>query len=210
MPDLCTTPLCQSRPAPRRAADGLRVCTPEVDAFRDHLVEIPDLWAPFCEPEALMPARSADGGRAAPGIAQSAPLNLTVVAMHDVRTSWAEPGDLINPQRALAEIVVRALQDSTGTHSPISSYGVWNSCRILRQPRLTWWALAQDWAGLMCWTVKLVHDQLAAMTPGARGARSVGTHDCGGRLQPTLSGALCGRCGELVSGFALIELGSAS
>lgn len=204
MSDLCTTPACQQRPTPRWAAEGLRVCQPDADTFRDHCTEIPRLWEQFLGDDALLPVKGGSGGRAAPGISLSAPVNLTVLAMRDVRTSWAEPGDLLNPQRALSEIVVRALQDSTGTHQPADQYGVGGCCQILGNSKLTRWVLAQDWAGLMCWTVKLVRDQLAGLAGEPR-QRPVGSHGCGGRLWPTPSGARCAGCGENVGGFDLMK-----
>lgn len=201
--DPCIHPVCQPRPAPRPAAEGTRICQPHTTQFFDHATAIPDLWEQFLDDDALLPGKGT-GGRAAPGIALSAPLNLTVLSMRDVRTSWAEPGDLLNPQRALAEIVVRALLDSTGTHGPIGRYSVRWSCQILGGSKLTYWTLAQDWAGLMCWTVGLVYQQLAGLA-GEHRPRSVGScPECTGRMWPIPTGARCGTCSHTVGGFDLL------
>lgn len=208
MTDLCITPACQRRAEPRPAADGLRVCQSETDLFLAHCTAIPGLWAPYSDDDALFPTKR-DHGRAAPGIVSSSPIDLTVSAMRDIRTSWEQEGDLINPQRALAQIVARALYDSSGQHVHPERYPVAESCRILGRSRLTRWALAQDWAGLMVWTVKLVRDQLA-MLGGERRARPVGQHDdCGGRLWPSPAGARCSGCGHEIGSVDLIRLGLA-
>jgi len=200
---LCTHPDCAPRPTPRPAADGTRVCQPHTDQFLGHCTLIPDLWAPFLDDDALIPVKSG-GGRAAPGIALSAPINLTVFAMLDPRTSWAEPGDLLNPPRALGEIAAQALLDATGQLRSIGGFSVAESCQILGRSQLTRWALAQEWAGRMCWTVGLVYQLLAGLS-GEHRPRAVGDcPDCPGRLRPIPTGARCGACGHTVGGFQLL------
>lgn len=203
MSDLCVTPTCARYATPRYAADGYTVCRRDADELRNHCTEIPDLWAPFETLAALLPPRG-DIGRPTPGINQSVPLNLVVAAMHDPRTSWAEPGDLLNPQRALAEIVVRVMADGAGKVVQPADVTVVESCRVLGTGKLHRWALAQDWAGLMVFTVKLVRDQLAGLG-GEHRPRPVGTCSaCRGRLWPTSTGARCGGCGVELGGFVLL------
>ncbi len=192
---------------PHHPADGHTVCQIDADRFRQHCVDIPDLWAPFTTLGALLPRRG-ETGRTAPGAHSTAPIDLTVAAMHDPRTSWAEPGDLLNPALALGQVVVRVMAEGTGKTVTAAEYTVADSCRILGASRLTRWALAQDWAGLMCWTVKLVRDQLA-MLGGEHRPRPVGAcinPECDGWVWPTATGARCGRCGVSFQGMDLVRL----
>jgi len=202
--DPCIHPVCQPRPAPRPAAEGTRICQPHTTQFLDHCTALPDLWSGFAHDDALLPVKGGSGGRAAPGIALSAPINLTVLAMRDVRTSWSEPGDLLNPMRALGEIAARILLDATGRERGVGTFSVYESCEILGRSKLTFWALAQDWAGLMCWTVGLVHQQLAGLS-GEHRPRPVGScPECTGRMWPIPTGARCGTCSHTVGGFELL------
>ncbi|ACU39423.1 hypothetical protein Amir_5607 [Actinosynnema mirum DSM 43827] len=167
---------------------------------------IPDLWAPWCGSQALLPRRSAGGGgRRGPGFASAPPVDLALVAMRDVRTSWSEPGDLLHPQRALAEVAAKVLAEGAGTVRALASLGVAESCEVIGRGRLHRWALAQNWAGAACLTVRLVRQQLGALDHEPR-PRPVGFCDCGGALWLTGATVTCRTCRTERSGFGLLGL----
>jgi hypothetical protein len=200
----CTTPTCAARTTPPYAADGCTVCARCIDRLREHCLEIPALWEPWTRMSALLPARSA--GPRAPGIALSAPVNLTTLAMLDPRTSWEEQGDLLNPAIALGEVTARVLRDGAGRVVDPTRIGVGYSCGVLGRGHLHRWALAQEWAGLMCWTVRLVRDQLGALAQEQR-PRPVGVCEgCGGWLWVSGVSVVCRNreCGVELSGFELV------
>jgi hypothetical protein len=177
-----------------------------VDRLRTDCSEIPDLWEPWTYTSALLPTKGAAGPRA-PGIALSAPGNLTAIVMRDPRTSWSERGDLLNPQRALAEITVRVLADGAGRTVGASGVSVAESCAVLGRGKLHRWALAQEWAGLMCWTVRLVRDQLGGLAHEHR-PRPVGVcGGCGGPVWVSGASVVCRNreCAVERSGFELLE-----
>lgn len=201
----CLTPTCAARPNPPAAADGAQVCPRCVDRLRTDCSEIPDLWAPWTTTGALLPVKGAAGVRA-PGIALSAPGNLTAIVMRDPRTSWSERGDLLNPQRALAEVTVRVFADGAGRAVDAAWVSVAESCAVLGGGKLHRWALAQEWAGLMCWTVRLVRDQLGGLAHEHR-PRPVGVCEgCGGPLWVSGAAVVCRTqtCAVERSGFELL------
>lgn len=201
----CTTPPCAARPNPPLAAEGAQVCPRCVDRLCTDCSEIPDLWEPWTFTSALLPVKG-DAGPRAPGIALSAPGNLTAIAMRDPRTSWSERGDLLNPQRALAEVTVRVLADGAGRTVGAAWVSVAESCAVLGRGKLHRWALAQEWAGLMCWTVRLVRDQLG-MLAGEQRPRPVGVcGKCSGPMWVSGASVVCRTpsCGSERSGFELL------
>jgi len=201
----CLAPTCAARPTPPLAADGALVCQRCIERLRTDCSEIPDLWAPWTYTSALLPAKGASGPRA-PGIALSAPGNLTAIVMRDPRTSWSERGDLLNPQRALAEVAARVLADGAGRVVDQVRISVLESCATIGRGHLHRWAIAQDWAGLMCWTVRLVRDQLGALAHEHR-PRPVGVCDgCGGPVWVSGVSVVCRnrQCATERSGFELL------
>lgn len=201
----CTTPTCAARNTPPYVADGCMVCPRCVDRLRTDCSEIPDLWEPWTHQSALL-ARASTSDPRAPGIALSAPGNLTAIALMDPRTSWEERGDLLNPQRALGEVAALVFSDAMGEQRDLRLISVAESCRVLGTGQLHRWALAQDWAGRMCWTVRLVREQLGALAHEQR-PRPVGVCEgCGGALWVSGASVVCRdrACGVELSGFELV------
>ncbi|GAA3878096.1 hypothetical protein GCM10022243_48480 [Saccharothrix violaceirubra] len=205
MTDFCSTPTCASRDTPPWAAEGATVCARCVTRLREDCTAIPTLWRPWTATAALYPTRAASGRRA-PGVAPAAPANLVALVMTDVRTSWDEPGDLLNPQRALAEVSARILRDGAGQARALGSLSVAESCAVIGVGPLHWWALAQEWAGAMCWTVRLVRHQLGGLAHEVR-PRPVGTCEgCQGPLWVSGMSVVCRACRTDRSGFELLGL----
>lgn len=169
--ELCITPACARRRNGAHAAlHGLRVCSWCADEFRTALTEIPDRWRDVDDPDLMFP-RKGEAIRRSQGQPPGTPLNLTWFALRDPRTRWLEPGDLIHPADALGgyrDLVLdalagRAVQVHDGAE-PFYRSGGWpqDICRaIAAHDEL---ALRQEWAGLLCWAVRLVRDQLRALT----------------------------------------------
>ncbi|RKT49298.1 hypothetical protein [Saccharothrix australiensis] len=214
---LCITPACaRRRRGAREARHGLRVCGRCADEMRDALVEIPDRWGDLDRPELIVPPVREQAARAPRGQAPGTPLNLTWSALVDARTRWVEPGDLIHPADALGGYRHRVLDTAAGRAVPYlvdgadlfhrgrgrGSGSVADICRAIAAHAEL--ALRQEWAGHLCWAVRLVRDQLRALTGGPRPARPIGWCPelfddgswCGYPLWYPVAGDLeCGGCG---------------
>lgn len=176
----CITPACaRRRRGARRAVHGLRVCAYCCDEFRDALTEIPDRWLDLDDPVLIFPQKG-EAVRRSPGQAPGAPINLTWSALQDPRTVWIEPGDLIHPVDALGgyrtllldALAGRAVTVTDGRRPFYRSGGtVSDVCRAIAAHDN--FAMRQDWAGYLCWAVRLVRDQLRSLT-GAPRTRPVG------------------------------------
>jgi hypothetical protein len=201
----CICHPCRTRTTPRLAADGLRTCQHTADTYRDHLAYIPSHWSWLDTLTARLPVKRDTVGRVG-RIHSPSPVNLTIVALTDPRTSWHEDGDLLNPRRALGEIVtaIRTAVGNTDTHllavAPAARY-------------LTRWAdftLRQDWAADACHAVAQVHQVIRRAceemsvedhTPKPRPVgycpEATDGQTCGTALWHTTPGApvICSGCG---------------
>lgn len=182
-PDACITPACGRRyHGANPVRHGLRVCGHCADEMLDALTEIPDRWQDVDDPEMIHPQKG-DPGRRSKGGPAGAPVNLTYFALFDERTMWVEPGDLVHPVDALGGYRDRVLDALAGRTVEIGSAeellrrhhaggSVSSVCRAIAQHGNL--ALRQDWAGFLCWAVRLVRDEVRSITGAARPARPIG------------------------------------
>ncbi|WP_199444471.1 hypothetical protein [Umezawaea beigongshangensis] len=174
----CITPACaRRRHGARLALSGSRVCGWCREELRNALTEVPDLWDDLDDPELLF-GRKGEPIRRPPGIAAGAPLDLTYLALRDPRSVWVEPGDLIHPLDALGGYRVLLLDALAGRASPPVVDGrrvfyrrggggsVAVVCRAIAAHDDL--ALRQQWAGWLCWAVRLVRDELRSLTGAER------------------------------------------
>lgn len=89
----CTTRDGHPYPAP----SGFQCCDRCVTRLRDTLHEIVERWRRIVPDSALLPAGNGLVDRRAPGFESTAPGNVHVMALRDVRTHATEPGDLRSP-----------------------------------------------------------------------------------------------------------------